>query len=330
MTLQEALQEWLLEMQAIRRMSPQTVRAYRKDVSDWLETLARDEGRRTVETIEAHLLKPGALRSYLSQLDQRLERSSLARKLSAIRAFLRFLHERGKIKSNTARLVPSPRYKRSLPRFLRVDEMRQLIEAPTKETVRDEQGQEAESRDRALFEVLYSGGLRVSELVGLNWGSFEGLSSGGGIQGWVRVVGKGNRERRVPLGEPAMLALRALRIEKEALFGTVATGFDSPVFVNSKGGRLSARSVARILSLRIQEAGLERAVSPHGIRHSFATHLMAAGADLRSIQELLGHARLSTTQRYTHVDVEALLADYSRAHPWGASRQPARKRKNVR
>jgi integrase/recombinase XerC len=168
----------------------------------------------------------------------------------------------------------------------------------------------------------------------LNWGSIEGSMNGGrssvpegSSPGWVRVLGKGGRERRVPLGEPAILALSALRADQTIKWGETSVHPGEPIFRNTQGGRLTSRSVARILEKRIQSAGLNRTVSPHGIRHSFATHLMAAGADLRTIQELLGHAQLSTTQRYTHVDVGALMDDYSKAHPWGAGHTQRRKRK---
>jgi len=340
MTLQQALQEWLLELETIRRLSPQTVRAYRKDVADWLGDLEKQQGVRNVSDVEAKV-QPSTIRSYLARLDRTLERSSLSRKLSAIREFLRFLKERGQIQTQGAGWVPSPRYKRALPRFLRIDEMNDLIESGAgAEEAGNPDGprgdgalpssQEGALRDRAIFEVLYAAGLRVSELVGLNWVCLEEASDGNPLAAWVRVVGKGNRERRVPLGEPAVVALRDLRAAQYARWGDEAVQGKAPIFTNSKGGRLTARSVARILSARIRSAGLDRAVSPHGIRHSFATHLMAAGADLRSIQELLGHARLSTTQRYTHVDIGALLDDYSQAHPWGGSRATSRKRKSSR
>jgi integrase/recombinase XerC len=277
---------------------------------------------RTVRELEANL-DPRAVRSYLAQLDRSLERSSLSRKLSAIREFLRFLREKGVLSRNVASLVPTPRHRRGLPRFLRVDELSELVEGSN-----PEEGKDTELRDRTLIEVMYSAGLRVSELVALSWKDLdlESLEVGG----WVRVFGKGSKERRVPLGEPAVLALRGLRAAVILSRGAEAGEASAPVFINQRGGRLTTRSVARVLEKRLLESGAARRVSPHGIRHSFATHLLAAGADLRSIQGLLGHARLSTTQRYTHVDLGTLMEDYARAHPLVQGSQVPRKRKSSR
>jgi integrase/recombinase XerC len=171
-----------------------------------------------------------------------------------------------------------------------------LIEAPDLGTVLGR-------RDRAIFEIIYGSGLRVSECVGLNAGDVD-LQSG-----WVKVLGKGNKERTVPFGGPAGKAI------EESLADRPSTEASSPLFVNFRGTRLTARSVARILVKHLVRMAATRSISPHGLRHSFATHLLAAGADLRTIQELLGHARLSTTQRYTHVDLGALLDEYRDAHP---------------
>jgi len=334
--LKDALALWLRHLGESRRLSDRTVAAYGADVGPWLDWLSSQTG--VVDTgALGERLDPRLIRAYLSSLDGSLERSSLSRKLSAFRGFLKFLRERGFISGNPATWVPSPRFKKSLPRFLRVDEVEKLIDGAAGGTDSGQgaaggtdSGQDTpawvELRDRALFEVLYSSGLRVSELVSLNWGS---LSPNPATQaeypdsgGWVRVMGKGAKERRVPLGEFAFAVLRDLYLAlQDSLSGGVCPQ-GSPVFLNQKGDRLTARSVARILERRLLASGAERPVSPHGIRHSFATHLLAAGADLRAIQELLGHSRLSTTQRYTHVDLGALLEDYAQAHPLVRGKDP--------
>jgi integrase/recombinase XerC len=190
--------------------------------------------------------------------------------------------------------VPSPKIPKTLPKFLPIEEMKELVEAPDLSTALGR-------RDRALFEVLYGAGLRVSEAVGLDWGSFQGS--------WLRVLGKGSKTREVPIGRLALEALEALRADLGE------PGPETPIFRNYRGGRLTARSIARTVNRHLVRLGLSKNLSPHGIRHSFATHLLASGADLRTIQEMLGHSRLSTTQRYTHVDLGGLLDAYRQNHP---------------
>ncbi len=330
-----ALDLWLRHLGESRRLSPRTVAAYASDVGDWLKWLSEQEGVSDTQGLGARL-QPRLVRAYLSSLDGKLERTSLSRKLSALRGYLKFLRERDFIAGNPASWVPSPRFKRSLPRFLRLDEVEKLIEGGASQAkdpgtdslagAGSDVPQWIQLRDQALFEVLYSCGLRVSELVSLSWGSLspnpaaQAQREGGG--GWVRVMGKGAKERRVPVGEPALEVLGKLASAIAESHGGGVCPPDSPVFLNQKGGRLTVRSVARILEKRLLAIGAERPVSPHGIRHSFATHLLAAGADLRAIQELLGHARLSTTQRYTHVDLGALMEDYAQAHPWVRPKGP--------
>ena len=195
---------------------------------------------------------------------------------------------------------PSPQAKRSLPQFLRVEEVLDLIQAP-------DLSSQLGRRDRALFEVLYGCGLRVGETVGLN------ISQVDLKKGWVRVLGKGAQERMVPFGAAARDALRLSLADRQPVALPAAP--DEPLFINFRGTRLTSRSVARILAKHLLRIASAKTLSPHGLRHSFATHLLAAGADLRTIQELLGHARLSTTQRYTHVDLGVLMDEYREAHP---------------
>ena len=196
--------------------------------------------------------------------------------------------------------MPTPKARRSLPKFLKVEEMLELIHAPDSATPLGR-------RDRALFEVLYGAGIRVSEAVGLN---LDDLDLQGG---WIRVLGKGSKERQVPLGSPALSAVRDYLKDPDS----PRDSSEHALFVNFRGGRLTSRSVARILARHLVRLASAKSLSPHGMRHSFATHLLAAGADLRTIQELLGHSRLSTTQRYTHVDLGTLLDEYRESHPLG-------------
>ena len=295
MTLEEALKEFLGHCEHRRRLSPRTVLAYRSDLGNWLEFLQKCAEIGELAALEGAVGADG-LRSYLAQLVETRERTTVSRRLSAIRSFLRFLREAGHVKSDFSRLVPAPRVRRTLPRFLKVDDAQRLMEAP-------DPAASSGPRDRALLEVLYGCGLRVSEAVGLDVGHVE-LD-----EGWVRVVaGKGGKDRVVPLGGPAREAIRRyLETRGERVPG-------SALFLNHRGGRLSSRSVGRILLRHLAEKPGE-GVSPHALRHSFATHLLAAGADLRAIQEMLGHSNLSTTQRYTHVDLGQLLDDYREAHP---------------
>ncbi|MGZ3708704.1 MAG: tyrosine recombinase XerC [Bdellovibrionota bacterium] len=288
MTLADAIHQFLLHLEA-RGASPHTVRAYEGDLAHWSAQGAPENVGQLTQ------LEPAQLRSYLSKLHDSHERSSLCRRLSAIRSFLRHARAKEWISRDVGALVPTPKAKKDLPRFLKIEEMSELIEAPDTSTLLGR-------RDRAIFELIYGCGLRVSEAVGLNRRDADLRS------GWVRVLGKGSKERTIPFGPPAGSALRAM-------LGDRQTDENGPLFVNFRGTRLTARSVARILNKHLVRVLSAKSLSPHGLRHSFATHLLAAGADLRSIQELLGHARLSTTQRYTHVDLGALLDEYRSSHP---------------
>ena len=296
----EAIDRFLIHLKTQKRSSPHTLRAYQGDLRHWCADLA---GRdiRTVEDI-GRRLEPPVLRAYLSSLYDSHERSSLCRRLSAIRTFLKYLRVQGHVERDIGVLVPTPKIKRSLPRFLQIEEMKELVEAPDLSRLLGR-------RDRALLEILYGSGLRVSEAVGLNIGDVDLRN------GWVRVLGKGSKERTVPFGDQAGNAIENyLKDRADPKAG-------QPLFMNCLGTRLTARSVARIVAKHLIRIASARTLSPHGLRHSFATHLLAAGADLRSIQELLGHARLSTTQRYTHVDLGVLMDDYRNAHPLAARRR---------
>ena len=282
------------------RAAENTVVSYRRDLlafRTFLLERAAIVGRR-VDEIDPAQVTADHIRSYLAELMKTAKRATVQRRLSAIKAFFRY-RETTIGEPSPARSIRSPKNMRGLPSILQQDEVRRLIEvAPGDSSA-------AAARDRAIFETLYSSGLRVSELVGLNWRDIDEEL------GMVMIrSGKGNKDRLVPLGEPALDALlkwqRAMPVAWEP---------NGPVIVNLRGGRLTTRSVEMILQRRIAEAGLSVNITPHGLRHSFATHMLNNGADLRSIQEMLGHASLATTQRYTHVSVNHLKEVYKRAHP---------------
>jgi integrase/recombinase XerC len=304
MRISEALERFLVHLQTARGFSPHSLRAYQIDLTHWTQHLETAQGIASTEDLSQRL-EASDLRSYLASLYESHERSSLCRRLSAIRTFLKYLRVQDLVRRDVGLLVPSPKAESKLPRFLKIEEMQELVEAPDLSTWLGK-------RDRALFELLYGSGLRVSEGVGL---SLKDLDL---ANGWVRVLGKGSKERTVPFGSAAREAIENYLAARPALSqGPLESqGSDnSPLFVNYQGTRLTSRSVARILAKHLVRIASAKNLSPHGLRHSFATHLLAAGADLRTIQELLGHARLSTTQRYTHVDLGALLDEYRGTHP---------------
>jgi integrase/recombinase XerC len=288
-----------------RRFSPRTVLAYRTDLdrfTDFWETEFAHEpaGKTPLSRVDTL-----AVRSYLAHLHRgRLANRSLARHLSTLRSFFRWACREGHLQKNPARGLPSPRIPRTLPRALTLPDTERLLDA-REETLVPE-------RERALFELLYATGLRVSEAAGLD---VEDVDLSARL---LRVTGKGNRERIVPFGETALEALREYLPSRAALRHGVEDDdpeSGEPLFVNARGGRLTTRSMARLLKRRLRAAGLPEEISPHALRHTFATHLLQAGADLRAIQELLGHASLSTTQKYTHLDAARLREVYRNAHP---------------
>ena len=241
------------------------------------------------------------IRSYLAALAKDRKKSSIGRKLAALKKFFRYLVATHKIEKDPLLLIHSPKQEKPLPAFLSVDDVFQLLGAIKLKTGLD-------VRDRAALEVFYSTGIRVSELVGLNWADVDFQL------GIIRVVGKGSKERIVPIGEIAMEALRDYSQEQRTRWQLAGKG-ETAVFLNNRGERITTRSVARVVEKHLKQAGIPVKMGPHGLRHSFATHLLNSGADLRVIQELLGHASLSTTQKYTHLNLDALTAVYDKAHP---------------
>jgi integrase/recombinase XerC len=304
-TLSRAIDEFETYVADARRYSPQTVRAYRSDLDRFAEFWEREFGESSASKTPLSRVDTLAVRSYLASLHRaRLASRSLARHLSTLRSFFRWACREGHLEKNPARAIPAPRLPKTLPRAMTLPDTERLLEA-------DEDAPFPE-RDRALFELLYATGLRVSEAAGLDLEDVDFASR------LLRVIGKGNKERIAPFGETAGDSLAAYLPERaRRRKGNPAAELEEgePLFVNARGGRLTTRSMARLLKHRLRAAGLPAEISPHALRHSFATHLLEAGADLRAIQELLGHASLSTTQKYTHLDAARLREVYRRAHP---------------
>jgi len=294
--LEAGLDSYLEYLRVNKNASPHTLRAYEGDLDHWIKSVRATTSIATIKEL-GESLKPQDLRAYLSRLYEKCEKSSLCRRLSSIRSFLKYLRIKGWIQKDIGLLVPAPKAEKTLPKFLKIEEMIELVEAPDLST-------HLGRRDSALLEILYSCGLRISEAVALNIGDVDLKAK------WVRVLGKGSKERMVPFGSPVQEAVCRYLEDRKDRFQ-----LENPLFLNFKGTRLNSRSVSRILLKHLVRMKAAKTLSPHGIRHSFATHLLSAGADLRTIQELLGHERLSTTQRYTHVDLGALMDEYRDAHP---------------
>jgi integrase/recombinase XerC len=279
-----------------RGASPHTVRNYLRDVAAFGTYLSANG-----QTLEA--ATPTWVRGWLGVLAVDHAPRSRARALASVKAFYRHLVRTGQLQQSPAAAMHGPKVPATLPKFLPVDEAFALVERPGEASL-------LALRDHALLEVLYGAGLRVSEVCGL---SLPDVDVPGRV---LRVLGKGQKERLCPLHPGAALVLQRWLLRRPELLAKRRRGQDGQaVFLNARGGRLTPRSVARHLDSYARAAGLLRKVSPHALRHSYATHLLAGGADVRSIQELLGHASLSTTQRYTHVSVELLQAVYDKAHP---------------
>lgn len=292
-----------------RNASPNTLRKYDEALVRFLTFLGRDYLGKDPDAVRPEEVDATAVRSFLAALTRDgLAKRSQAQMLSAVRSLFRFACREGTLAANPAQSVRTPKIPKTLPRHLRPGEVENLLEAPAGAVVNDAR---LAKRDRAILELLYAAGLRVSELVSLDWQAID-LSAR-----VLRVRGKGNKERMVPFGRPAADALRQwLEVWESVRTGMGQPNEESePVFLNFRGGRLTDRSVRNILDRWVDQAAVARGVHPHTMRHTFATHLLEAGADLRTIQELLGHSSLSTTQKYTHLDVERLLAVYRDAHP---------------
>lgn len=279
-------------LQTERNVSPHTVAAYRSDLAQLLRFAVQEKG----ETVSAKEIDHLILRRYLAGLAKSRQKSSIGRKLATIRAFFRFLVRRSLVERNPAELLATPKKEQRLPFHLDIDQTTTLMESPDAK-------QKYALRDKAILELLYSSGLRVSELTALNIGEVDLFS------GMVRVTGKGGKERIVPVGKQAMTAIQLYLNQR----GTATAS--GALFLNSRGNRINRRSVGEIIKTHVIGISAFKRISPHTLRHTFATHLLEGGADLRAIQELLGHASLSTTQKYTHVSIDRLMEVYDKAHP---------------
>jgi integrase/recombinase XerC len=303
------LADFLEYLRLNRNVSSHTVDAYGSDLSQFLAFAAESSGKPGT-SLEPGDLDLGTVRGFMAALHRAGQsRASAARKLSALRSFTRFLRREGVIETDPAALAVSPKREQRVPAHLSIDEMSQLLDTP-------DATRPLGRRDRAILELFYASGLRLSELVGLD---LEDLDLRARM---VRVLGKGAKERLVPFNAAAATAIRtwlsdraAIRPSPPAPHGTRSRHHGDPLFTNARGGRLTGRSVERLVARYVARCGRRYGISPHALRHSFATHLLQRGADLRAIQELLGHVQLSTTQRYTHVNVAQLLDVYRKAHP---------------
>lgn len=296
--MEEALADFLRYLADERNASAHTIKSYREDLCQAV-AFFRDSAGKAPRPAD---LTPRALRAYAAWLNERgYARATVARRLAAVRSWCRFLCQRGVLSVNPMAGLRGPRQERKLPHFLGESDLGVLLATPPADVPLG-------LRDRAILETLYSAGLRVSELTGLD---VDDLDLDGGV---ATVRGKGRRERLAVLGRSALKALKAWLAEREAVLAGRARP-SAALFLNRRGGRLTVRSVGRLLGKHLLRAGLDPQASPHSLRHSFATHLLDRGADVRSVQELLGHRSLSTTQVYTHVTPRRLRDAYDKAHP---------------
>ncbi len=304
--MEQLLTQFLEHLRYERNLSEHTLRNYQSDLEqfhDYLAPAHPKTGKRIEPTLAAidHI----TIREWLATLHAaRKQKTSIARKLAALRTFFQFLVREGTLDMNPAKLVATPRLEKKLPKHLSIEEAIKFVETPDLET-------NLGKRDRAMLELMYATGVRVAELTKLNLGHIDFKNR------LIRVIGKRRKERIVPFGEPALAALKIYLEVREKFLdaATVSEREPEAVFLNYQGTRITTRSVGRMVEKYIRICAGRYDISPHALRHSFATHLLDSGADLRDIQELLGHARLSTTQIYTHVSMEKLIQVYDKAHP---------------
>ncbi len=296
--MQDAIERFLQYLKVERNASSLTLKSYREDLEQLAGYLTDARGAAP----EPQSLSTLDLRGYVAAMhDANYAKTTIARRLASLRSFFRFGQRDGWTKGNPAKPLRNPRQPRDLPHFLSTDDIIRLLETPAANSL-------AGLRDRAMLETLYSAGLRVSELVGLN---DDDLDRAAGI---VRVRGKGRKERLAPIGSYARNAIQSW-LEVRQLAPALKKSASPPVFTNKFGNRLTTRSVGRLLEKYLKQAGLDSRTTPHTLRHSFATHLLDRGADIRSVQELLGHKSLATTQIYTHLSTAGLRKAYDKAHP---------------
>lgn len=315
--MNDAIRAFILYLQLERGGSEETLSSYQSDLQQFLAHI-QEQFFQTNPGPPPNAISALHIRSYLKHLsDHGLKKTSLARKLACLKSFFRYLVEEGRTNHNPAAAVRSPRLGTHLPTVLTKDETTTLLDSPAAQTW-------IQARNQAMLETLYSSGARVSELVGLNWDDLDREAQ------FIRLRGKGKKERRVPIGTVAVEAIleyhRQLSPLKKSSWQKSRKGISShsgfqPLFLNARGGRLTTRSIERMIK-KLSGDRFPKTVTPHTLRHSFATHLLDEGADLRAIQELLGHTSLATTQKYTHVATDQLMAVYDRAHPRSDSSIP--------
>ena len=300
--MDDLIRQYAEHLRSERNVSPHTLRNYLSDLAQFEKFLVEKKlclgGGKKVDVRRVDIY---VVRAYLAALTKDRQKSSIGRKLAALKGFFRYLVTMGQVEKDPLLLIRSPKQEKPLPAFLSVDDVFHLLDGITIKGALD-------IRDRAILEFFYSTGVRVSELVGLNWADVDFQL------GIVRVLGKGSKERIVPVGETSLQTLRDYSMELRKKWNLPCKG-ETAVFLNNRGKRITTRSVARVVEKHLKQSGIAVKIGPHGLRHSFATHLLNSGADLRVIQELLGHASLSTTQRYTHLNLDQLTAVYDKAHP---------------
>jgi integrase/recombinase XerC len=329
--MRDHLKSFLAYLKLNRHVSPHTVRAYESDVTQYLAWVAGGTGKK-MSQLEPVDLDMTSVRSHLAELNKAGKaRSSVARKLSGLRTFVKYLRREDIIEHDPTAMAVAPKRDQTIPTHLSEPEIERLIETPST-------GDALGRRDRAILELFYASGLRLSELVAID---LENLSLSDRM---VRVMGKGGKERLVPFNQSTLSAIKAWMNDRAAILASrqpalpppaagkkragkslalqrpkgAKTDLRDPLFINYRGSRLTGRSVDRLLRRYVAQCSTRMGISPHALRHSFATHLLQRGADLRAIQELLGHARLSTTQRYTHVNAAQLIDVYRKSHPRAA------------
>ena len=313
--MRDHLKAFLAYLKLNRHVSPHTVRAYESDVTQYLAWIAGETGKK-MSQLEPADLDMNSVRTHVAELNRAGKaRSSVARKLSGLRTFVKYLRREEIIDHDPTAMAVAPKRDQTIPTHLSEPEIARLIETPNT-------GDPLGRRDRAILELFYASGLRLSELVAID---LEDLNLS---ERMVRVMGKGGKERLVPFNQSALAAIKAWMKDRAAILGGREVGAGNrkkarviadPLFINYRGTRLTGRSVDRLLRRYVAQCSTRMGISPHALRHSFATHLLQRGADLRAIQELLGHARLSTTQRYTHVNAAQLIDVYRKSHPRASS-----------
>jgi integrase/recombinase XerC len=301
----DLIERFIQYLQFERNASPHTLRNYRSDLLQFRQFLSGG-GAKEEKPVSVQAIDSLQIRNFLAFLfEHEKEKSSAARKLAAIRSFFKFLRREGVLAENPAAIISTPKRPKILPRIMTEEETNQFLDQVARES---ETGDAAFTRDRAILELLYASGLRVSELVGLD---LRTINLGECV---LLARGKGRKERMVPFGSKAKNALSNYLPVRERVLREAKTSSPA-LFLNARGKRLTARSVHRIVTHYVRSFGPKINVSPHGLRHAFASHLLAEGADLRAIQEMLGHASLSTTQKYTQVSIQRLIEVYDKAHP---------------